>query len=152
MRQRQMLAGESVVNEWDVGKGGESLVLSNVRVWIESEAGGVYTMTSIPLDEVQWSGLRGQHSIAWLILAGGFALLGGVGAVGLDMPSALGVGLLFAALFVLAYFATRSVQLTIGSGLATIRTTIRGGAEQRGRALAFLDQVEHGAMQLRARA
>ncbi len=154
MRQRQMLPGESVVSEWNAagGSGADSVVLTNVRVWIESQKGGIYTMTSIAADEVQWAGLRGEHNILWLVLAAFFGLVGLGALVAMRSPEALGVALVFAALCVLAYFLTRSVRLTIGGGLATISTAVRGGAEQRKGALAFVEKVEQRAIQLRATA
>lgn len=152
MATRQLLGGEAIVEEWTMsGEGGGALVLSSHRVWRERAALGSFGLTSLALDEVEWSGLERQHRPMLLVAAAVlFVLLAGAGLYAGDATVALFVAFVPAAALVLWYFLTRSVELVVAAGTGRVSARVRGGEAERNKALAFIARVEEAAMRARA--
>ncbi len=156
MNNRAPLPGETTITQWAFTVEGSSalLVLSNYRVWLESEGKGRYRMTSLTLDEVQWGGLVRVHHPILLVLAA-LTLLLTLLVIALGRSSndgsgvALAMGVFVTLVFVVAYFFMRSVELQLGSGAGLIAANVPGSG--RDEAQRFISAVEQAAMQARAR-
>ncbi len=155
MDSRMPFPGEGVINQWEYTRANvrTQIVLTNLRVWMELRGAGAYSMTSAPLDEVQWCELHRAHYPLFLVLAALFALIG-ILLLMLKSEEAsaapTGLCLFVALLLVIGYFLTRWVLLHIGSGNGLITARVPGGAHQQ--AQQFVSQVEQAAIQARARA
>jgi len=143
---RKLIEGESIISEC------AGVVLTNVRVWIELAATGQYALTSIAVDEVQWAAVRRVHRPMLLVIATLFGLFGLAGFAISKSEVALLGGLLLAVVPVIYYFLTRHVALQIAGGTGLIASAIRGGEDERNRALAFVADVEKRAIAARGAA
>lgn len=164
MAERGLLGGESIVEEWTIsGQGAGTLVLTTHRVWRERRALGSFGLTSLALDEVEWSGLERKHRPMLLVAAVLLALLLGgpglyfvaqaaamAGEGGLDSTLMLVCAMVPSIALVVWYFLSRSVELVVAAGTGTVSASVRGGDDERKRALAFIARVEEAAMRARA--
>jgi hypothetical protein len=155
MNNRARLPGESTITQWAFSVEATSglLVLSNYRVWLESEGPGSYAMTSLALDEVQWGGLVRVHNPLLLVVAAVVLFVGLSAAAQADTPNVAVAGsfgaLLVCVVLGVAYLRSRRVELHLGSGAGLITTRVPGGG--RDDAQRFISTVEQAALQARAR-
>lgn len=149
---RASVQGELVISQWEhrVNEIKGTLVLTNLRVWIEKEASGSYEMVSLMLDEVQWAGIVRVHK-PWLLALAALSLVVTlvVAARTDEVKAVIAAGLTSILVLISVYFSTRSVQLQIGSGAGLIATRVPGGAHTQ--AQEFVSKVEQHAVTARSR-
>lgn len=141
--QRTTFQGEELIATW------ADVALTTHRVIRTWKVGGIESTQSLVLAKVEHASLVQSAQPALLLFAVGLAVLG-VGALFLGSSGFLAFAVLaiIAAVLVLAWWASRSVELHVGAGGGLIRVRVTGGAAARAQALAFLDAIERGAVGL----
>lgn len=131
---RKLLRGEHLISTW------RDITLTSHRVWQIAREGSSASLTSLPVEAVQWVRL-GRHHLPWLLWLA--ALTAVLGIVALEYDRTITYGLFgVALLLMLLYGTSRRLVLEIGAGGGTILVQVVGEGASFDAALDFLYQVE----------